>query len=90
MESFSAKVTKAFFESQGLHVKQTGDNGEILIAGFAMENRDGMMIIMHFDEDDGSAKVITQNLAKIPENALEKMYKVFKRILKIINQKTMT
>ena len=76
MGSMSAKVTKAFFESKGLHVKQAGDSGEVLIGGFAMENREGMMIIMHFDEDDGSAKVITQDLAKIPDNAVEKMYKV--------------
>ena len=76
MESIAAKVTAAFFESQGLHVEQMGENGEVLIAGFSMENRDGMMIIMHFDEGDGTAKVLTQNPAKIPVTSVEKMIKV--------------
>ena len=82
MERMSAKVTKAFFESKGLHVDQAGDEGEILITGFAMDNREGMMVLMAFDPDDESVKIITQNLAKIPDKAVDKMYKVINDINK--------
>ena len=78
MESMEAKVTKAFFESQGLQVIQLGD--KLLLTGFEMQNREGLKVLMHFDEGDETVKICTQNLVKIPDKDVDKMYKVINSI----------
>ena len=82
MAGMAVKLTKAFLEAQGVKVLPIGEEEGLLIAGFAMDNRDGIMIIMQFDDNDRTAKVLTQNLAKIPESAVDNMYKVVNAINK--------
>ena len=80
MERMTAKITKAFFDSKGFHVDQVGDEGEVLLAGFAMNNREGIRVIIQFDDNEESAKILAPEVAKIPENAMDKMYKVINDI----------
>lgn len=76
MENMAAKVTAAYFDTQGLHYDRRGEEGEALIAGFSMKNLDGVQVLMVFDKDGEGVKIRTFDFVKVPEGKKEAVYKV--------------
>jgi hypothetical protein len=76
MENLAAKVTAAYFDSRNLHYEVLGEDSSILRAGFTMDNRDGIKVLMFFDDDSKACKLRAFEVAKFAENKKEKMYQV--------------
>ncbi|MBO4689032.1 MAG: YbjN domain-containing protein [Clostridiales bacterium] len=77
MANMAAKVTAAFFDSEGIKYDLTGENQEVILTGFAMHNRPGTQrLIIHFDDDEEGVAIRAFEIAKFPEEKLDAMYKL--------------
>ena len=76
MANMAARMTGAFFDSKGLSYEVLGNDGEVIRAGFAMDNREGIRVLMFFDDDSTGVKIRAFDLVKFPPNKKEAMYKI--------------
>ena len=76
MENMAAKVTAAFFDQKQLRYDRRGENGEAIIAGFAMDNKEGMKVLMVFDDNNSGVKLTGLEIAKFPESKKADVYKL--------------
>ena len=76
MANMAAKVTAAYFDSEELKYDLTGDNQEVILAGFTMKNRPGSQrLVIHFDNNEKGVAIRAFEVAKFPEEKLDKMFK---------------
>lgn len=75
MGSMAAQVTAAFFDSKGINYDLSED-GMAIITGFALDNRDGLKILIIFDPGDESVALKAFNVAKIPAAKKDSMFAV--------------
>lgn len=73
MSNMAAKMTAAFFDAQELKYSLVGDDEEVLLTGFPMKNKDGIKLMVAFDEDETSCSIHTDDFAKFPEAKLNDM-----------------
>lgn len=73
MSSIAAKVTAAFFDSKGFNYDMS-DDGMAITTGFALENCEGVKILIVFDDDDHSVAIRALNIVKIPDAKKDDMY----------------
>ena len=76
MANMAAKLTAAYMDSVNMKYDIVGDDGEAISAGFSLDNREPLRVIMHFDSDCESVKLVAYDLAKFPADRKDRMYKV--------------
>ena len=76
MSNMAAKMTAAFFDAQGLKYGIAGDKDEVLLTVFPMKNKDGIKLMVIFDEDETGCSIHTDDFAKFPESKLNDMLKL--------------
>ncbi len=71
----AAKVTAAYFDSEGLNYTMSED-GYAITTGFGLKTVEGIKILIVFDEGDHSAALRVYGIAKFPDEKKEKMYEL--------------
>lgn len=76
MANMAAKLTAAYMESIDMKHEVMGEDGEVISLSFALDNREGLRLVIHFSENGDSIKISAYDLVKFPSDRKDRMYKV--------------
>ncbi|MCR5425622.1 MAG: YbjN domain-containing protein [Lachnospiraceae bacterium] len=75
MASMAAKVVASYLESKELHYQMLDEEETCMRVGMSLDNT-RIDIYLFFEEDNHDVHIVGRNFIKVPEDKLEKMYKV--------------
>jgi hypothetical protein len=71
----AAKVVASYLESKELHYQMLDEEETCMRVGMSLDNT-RIDIYLFFEEDNHDVHIVGRNFIKVPEDKLEKMYKV--------------
>ncbi len=74
MSNAAAKVTAAYFDSEGFKYDLTGENQDRIITGFGLDNKDSIKILIAFDDSETSVGLRAFDIAKFPQDKMPEMF----------------
>ena len=69
------KMVSAYLDAKGVRYK-TNESRNAIELGFKADNKEGIDLILFFDEDDGGMALRSFNYCKFPESKLANMYQL--------------
>lgn len=73
MSNAAAQMTAAYFDSQDFKYDITGDDQEKIITGVGLKNKDGIKMLIVFDDTEKSVAIRSFDIAKVPEDKIPEM-----------------